>query len=111
MVIAFLVFMALGAVVVVTPGAALGYAFVVTSGRLSLGARVPLLLVLAAASAVAWMGVAGAAGNWRPAIMVLSFTATLVSGATFLVHESRQRRAPRFPTVVWPGWHPPADPR
>ncbi|MEU9379351.1 hypothetical protein AB0D94_37130 [Streptomyces sp. NPDC048255] len=111
MVIAFLVFIFVGVVVVVTPSAALGYAFVVTSSRLSLGARIPLLLVLAVGSAAAWMGSAAVTGTLWPVVVALSFTATLASGAAFLVRESGPRRAAQVPAVVWPGWGPPADPR
>lgn len=109
MIIAFLVFMALGLVAAVAPGAVLGYVFVVLSGRLSLGARVPLLLPLATGSAAMWLVVVGASNIWRPAIVLLSFTATLVSGVTSLVLEARRRRAPQFPTAVWPAWYPPTD--
>ncbi|MCJ1676422.1 hypothetical protein MTF65_03460 [Streptomyces sp. APSN-46.1] len=108
MVIAFLIFLALGLVVSVTPGAVLGYFFVVTSRRLRLRARIPLLLVVAAGSSAMWMILVGAANVFRPAILALSFAATLVSGITFLLHEAGKRRAARFPAPAWPGYRPPA---
>ncbi|MEU7552820.1 hypothetical protein AB0B01_10725 [Streptomyces sp. NPDC044571] len=111
MVIALLVFLFVGLIVAVTPGAVLGYAFVALSGRLSLRVRLPLLLVLAAGSAALWLGVIGAVKFWGAAVIVVSFTATLVSGAVFLLREAQRRRAPRYPAVVWPGWQPPADSR
>ncbi|MEV0375719.1 hypothetical protein AB0I10_39280 [Streptomyces sp. NPDC050636] len=103
MIIAFLAFMALGLVAAVAPGAILGYAFVAMSGRLSRRVRVPLLLALATGSAAMWLVVVEASNIWRPVIVMLSFTATLVSGITSLVLEARRRRAPQFPTAVWPG--------
>lgn len=111
MIIALLVFAFVGLVVTATPGAVLGYAFVATSGRLSLGARIPLLLVLAAASSATWLAVVGAANFWRPVAVTMSFIATLASGAIFLAREAQRRRAPRYPAVVWPGWQPPVNPR
>ncbi|MFI6004792.1 hypothetical protein ACIA98_31035 [Streptomyces sp. NPDC051366] len=111
MIIAFFVFLLLGLIAAVTSGAALGYAFVAVSGRLSRGARITWLLVLAAASSVVWFDLVGAANIWRPAIVVVSFTATLVSGITLLAREARMRRAPRYPMPVWPAWTPPTDSR
>ncbi|MET9961380.1 hypothetical protein ABZ128_20390 [Streptomyces sp. NPDC006326] len=111
MVIALLFFLFVGLIVAVTPGAVLGYAFVALSGRWSPAVRLPLLLVVAAGTAALWLGIVGAATFWRPAVMAVSFFATLVSGAVFLVRESQRRRAPRSPVVVWPGWQPPADSR
>ncbi|AJT68877.3 hypothetical protein T261_7279 [Streptomyces lydicus] len=108
-IIAFLAFMALGLVVAVAPGAILGYTFVALSGRLSHRVRGPLLLALATGSAAMWLVVVDASNIWRPVIVMLSFTATLVSGVTSLVLEARRRRAPQFPTAVWPGWYPPTD--
>ncbi|MEV6955588.1 hypothetical protein [Streptomyces sp. NPDC051183] len=95
----------------VTPGAALGYGFVVVSGRLPLVARILMLPVLATGSAVAWLGLVDPVNLWRPAIMVLSFAATLGTGAICLVREAQKRRARRTPPVVWPNWYPPARPR
>lgn len=112
MIIAFLLFLVLGLVMAVVPGAILGCVFVVVTGRLSRGARVTLLLVLAAGSAAMWLVVVGAANIWRPAIVMVSFTATLGSaGVTFLVHEARKRRAPQSPTAAGPVWCPPVDSR
>ncbi|MFD9408192.1 hypothetical protein ACFWBN_14395 [Streptomyces sp. NPDC059989] len=110
MIIALFVFLIVGVMVVVTPGAVLGYVLVVVSGRLPLGARVPLMLVLAAGSASLWLALGGVAAFWQPSIVVLSFSATLISGFTFLARETRRRRAPHTPPVVWPGWHPPVNP-
>lgn len=100
MIIAFLVFIMLGVVVAGTPGALLGYVLVVVSRGLSRGARVGLLLVLAAASSALWLVWVGLADPLGPAVMVLSFTATIVSGATFLGREARRRHALQFPPPV-----------
>ncbi|MCX5149762.1 hypothetical protein OHB36_23770 [Streptomyces sp. NBC_00320] len=111
MIIALFIFLLLGLIVAVTPGAALGYAFVAVSGRLSRGARVAWLLVLAAASSLAWLDLAAGADIWRPALVVVSFTATLASGMTFLAREASRRRAPRYPAPAWPARTPPTDSR
>ncbi|MFJ4776159.1 hypothetical protein [Streptomyces sp. NPDC088762] len=108
MIIAAFVFLIVGLFVVVTPGAVLGCVFALVSGRLPHVARIPLLVLLAGGSAALWLAVIGP-NLWRPAIVVLSFTATLVSGATFLMREARKRRAPQIPP--WPAWYPPAGPR
>ncbi|MEU9144360.1 hypothetical protein [Streptomyces sp. NPDC048349] len=99
----------MGALVVATPGVALGYAFVVTSRKLSPWARIPLLLALAAATSQVWMDALGEAAPWRSSVGTLSFIATLTSGSAFLVREARRRRARRQPAVMWPGY-PPAGP-
>ncbi|WP_328972653.1 hypothetical protein [Streptomyces sp. NBC_00239] len=111
MVIALLVFAVAALLVAVTPGAVLGYFFVVTTGRLPLWARVLLLPAVGAGAAAIWLGVLGSDSTWRPAMMFLSFTAALFSGVTFLVRESRQRRTPRLPAAAWPQWNPPSTPR
>lgn len=103
MIFALLAFIVLGLVVAVVPGAILGCVCVVVSGRLPLGARVPLLLVLATGSAAMWLLVAETSHILRLVMVMLSFTATLVSGAASLAIQARRRRAPQFPTVVWPG--------
>ncbi|MFI1279393.1 hypothetical protein ACH4U5_01255 [Streptomyces sp. NPDC020858] len=95
--------------VVIAPGALLGYVLVLASGRLPRGARVALLLALAAGSAPLWLlwetvSVVG------PPIVAISFTATLISGFVFLGRDSRRRLALRVPAPMWPGM-PPADPK
>ncbi|MGW2269689.1 hypothetical protein [Streptomyces yangpuensis] len=110
MIIALFVFLFVGAVLAATPGAALGYAFVAVSARLSHGVRILLLVLLAAASAATWLTVLEAGIVWRPAVVTLSFIATLVSGATFLEREAGRLRAARFRTRPWPNWQSPADP-
>lgn len=108
MLFVFLFFVIAGSIVVATPGAALGYAFVVTSRELSLWARIPVLLALAVASAAVWADWVGADNIWKPAIVPLSFVATLGSGIVFLLREAGSRRAPRVPAAAWPGARPPA---
>ncbi|MFB6613094.1 hypothetical protein ACFCV9_02520 [Streptomyces sp. NPDC056367] len=108
MVIALLVFLFLGFLVAVTPGVIVGFAVVATSRRLSLGARILLLLLLAAGTGALWLGVTGAAGFWRVAAMGLTFLATLASGAAFLGLEALGRRVRRYPHPQWPGWYPSA---
>ncbi|MFJ6793534.1 hypothetical protein [Streptomyces sp. NPDC091268] len=108
MVIALLVFLVVGVLVAVTPGAALGFGLVAVSRRMHLALRIALLLLLAAGSSVAWGVTVGAANVWRPAIMTLSFGATLASGLVCLLREAGRRRALRRPPVVWPGYHPQA---
>ncbi|MFD7257596.1 hypothetical protein [Streptomyces sp. NPDC059874] len=104
MVIALLVFMFLGLVAAVTPGAVVGYATVALSRKLSLAARVPLLVVLAMATAAVWLSVGEAANVLMVIVMGLSFSATLASGAAFLGLEARKRRTPRYPAPAWQGW-------
>ncbi|KOY56532.1 hypothetical protein [Streptomyces sp. XY332] len=111
MIIALFIFLLLGLIAAVTPGAALGFAFVAVSGRLSRGARVAWLLVVAALSSAVWLHLVGASNIWRPAMVVLSFTATVASGVIFLAREASRRRAPRYPIPVWPAWTPPTDSR
>lgn len=104
MLIAFFLFMILGLLVAVTPGAVLGYAFVAVSGRVSRVARVALLVGLAALSAATWLSVLGADNVWRPSVVAVSFTATLASGITFLGREAAKRRALQRPAAQWPRW-------
>ncbi|WP_330334337.1 hypothetical protein OHS33_34385 [Streptomyces sp. NBC_00536] len=114
MLFVFLFFIVFGFIVVAAPGFALGYAFVVTSSRLSLLARLPMLVALAVGSGLAWRQMVGDANFWRPAIIALSFLATLTSGAIFLAREARARRArraPVYPGPVWPAWSPPTEPQ
>ncbi|MFE6839978.1 hypothetical protein ACFVFI_34780 [Streptomyces sp. NPDC057705] len=106
-----LVFVVVGLLLAVAPGGAVGYFFVTVSRRLSLAARIPLLLVLAAGTGAMWLTLMGDANSWRPSVVILSFASTLVSGALSLIHEAGEKRARRLPAVAWPGWHPPADQR
>jgi hypothetical protein len=106
MIIALFVFALAGLLVSVTPGAAVGYAFVAVTGRLPLVSRVAGLVALATGSAVAWLAIIGPGNVFRPAVMVLSFAGTLGSGCAFLAREASKRRAARRPAPVWPGWTP-----
>ncbi|MER5733311.1 hypothetical protein ABT084_34125 [Streptomyces sp. NPDC002138] len=110
MLFVLLFFVLAGSAAVAAPGTALGYAFVVTSGRLPLAARIPMLLVLAVGSSLAWRNAVADANIWRPAMVALSFAATLTSGIVFLVREAHRRRAPRFPGPVWPDRPAPTGP-
>ncbi|WP_404953285.1 hypothetical protein [Streptomyces sp. 147326] len=111
MIIFLVVFLVVGLFLAVAPGGAVGYFFVAVSRRLSLGARIPLLVVLAAATGGMWLTLMGDAGYWQPTAAALSFAATLVSGAVSLAHEANKKRARHLPPVTWPGWYPPAGPR
>ncbi|MFB7462703.1 hypothetical protein ACFCZ1_04200 [Streptomyces sp. NPDC056224] len=107
MIIALLVFLFLlflGLIVAVAPGLLVGYAFVAVSGRLSLTARVSLLVALAMGTAALWLGLGEPASVLLPLAMLVSFLATLASGATFLGLEARKRRAPRYPAPAWRSW-------
>ncbi|MEU8775456.1 hypothetical protein [Streptomyces sp. NPDC048606] len=101
MIVALLIFLFLGVVVAIGPGLLIGYAFVAVSGRLSLTARIPLLVALASATATLWLGLGQTANVLLPLAMVLSFLATLASGALFLGIEAGKRRAPLRPAPVW----------
>ncbi|MFD6875032.1 MULTISPECIES: hypothetical protein [unclassified Streptomyces] len=101
MIIALLVFLFLGSVVAVAPGLLVGYAFVAVSGKLSLTARVALLVILAMGTAALWLGLGEPANVLLPLAMLVSFLATLASGVTFLGLEARKRRAPRYPAPAW----------
>ena len=104
MIIALLVFLLLGLIVAVAPGLLVGYAFVAVSGKLSLMARVPLLVALAMGTAALWLGLGEPASVLLPLAMLVSFLATLASGAMFLGLEARKRRAPRYPAPAWQSW-------
>ncbi|MFD9337985.1 hypothetical protein ACFWBF_26825 [Streptomyces sp. NPDC060028] len=103
MILIILFFLLLGLAVGITPGAILGYFFVAVSSRLPRGVRILSLLVLAAVSATTWLFVPGVDHIWRAPLVVLSFAATLASGATFLGREASRRRASRLSAVGWPG--------
>ncbi|MFJ3520365.1 MULTISPECIES: hypothetical protein [unclassified Streptomyces] len=104
MIIALLVFLFLGLIVAVAPGVLVGYAFVAVSGKLPLTARVLLLVVLAMGAAALWLGLGEPASVLLPLAMLVSFLATLASGAAFLGIEARKRRAPRYPAPTWQSW-------
>ncbi|MEU9109136.1 hypothetical protein AB0D54_33380 [Streptomyces xanthophaeus] len=104
MIIALLVFLFLGLIVAVAPGLVVGYAFVAVSGRLSLTARVALLVVLAMGTAALWLRLGEPSSILLPLGMLVSFLATLASGAAFLGLEARKRRAPRYPAPAWQSW-------
>ncbi|MFD8631198.1 hypothetical protein [Streptomyces sp. NPDC059533] len=108
MVIALLVFVLVGAFLAVTPGVVVGFVVVVTTRRLSLRVRVPVLLLVAAATAALWLGVIESANLWRSTAIGLTFLSTLASGAGFLGIEAAKRRARRIFHPQWPGWYPPA---
>ncbi|WP_405438931.1 hypothetical protein OG373_15560 [Streptomyces avidinii] len=101
MVIALLLFVILGVIVTLLPGALLGYGCVAASGSMSLGARIALVLFTAGASAATWLMLVGISHMWRPAAAILSFTATAASGALFLTIDAYKRRAPRPPHPAW----------
>ncbi|MFE9634206.1 hypothetical protein [Streptomyces sp. NPDC006463] len=104
-----LIFLAVGFFLSVVPAGVLGCVFVLVSRRLSLVARIPLLVALAVGSGVAWHAILPADNWWRPIVMLLSFTATLVTGTVSLfVGEAlrRRRRVPQFPPPVWPARRP-----
>ncbi|MFD5412378.1 hypothetical protein [Streptomyces nojiriensis] len=103
-----LVLTLVGLAVTVVASAVLGYATVAASGRLPLGARIALLLVLAAASSAAWVSALGIWAIWRPAALALPFLTAVLTGAAFLAREAHKRRAPRTPATAWPVGHPPA---
>ncbi|MET9463815.1 hypothetical protein ABZY44_03130 [Streptomyces sp. NPDC006544] len=111
MVLALLLFVAVGFLVAVTPGAVLGYFVVAVSRRRPLGVRVALLLGCGVALSLAWLVRTSATGvvELDIPVAVLPFVATLVSGFSFLSHQTHQRRALQAPPVVWPGWAPAAD--
>ncbi|MGW7439223.1 hypothetical protein [Streptomyces sp. NPDC054849] len=107
MIIALLVFLFLlflGLIVAVAPGLFVGYAFVAVSGKLSLAARVLLLVALAMGTAALWLGLGEPASVLLPLAMSVSFLATLASGAAFLGLEARKRRAPRYSAPAWQSW-------
>ena len=108
MLIALLVLALLGFLVAVTPGVVVGYAFVATTSRLRLGVRIPVLLLVAAATGAMWTGLMGADNLWRSTAIGLTFLTTLASGAGFLGREAHKRRARQYPHPLWPGWYPPA---
>ncbi len=110
-IIFLLVFLAVGLLLAVAPGGAVGYFFVAVSRRLSLAARIPLLLVLAAGAGGMWLTLMGDANSWRPTAVALSFISTLISGTISLAHEAGKKRARHLPAVAWPGWYPPAGRR
>ncbi|MGW7173826.1 hypothetical protein [Streptomyces xanthophaeus] len=104
MIIALLVFLFLGLMVAAVPGLLVGYAFVAVSGRMSLTARVSLLVALAASTAALWLGLGEPASVLLLLAMSVSFLATLASGAMFLGLEARKRHAPRHPAPAWQSW-------
>ncbi|MFF4390231.1 MULTISPECIES: hypothetical protein [unclassified Streptomyces] len=104
----WLVLTLVGLAVTLTASAVLGYATVALSGRLPLGARIVLLLVLAAASSAAWVSALGFWAVWRPAALTLPFLTAVASGAAFLAREAHGRRAPRTPAAAWTAGRPPA---
>ncbi|MFG2716672.1 hypothetical protein ACGFX2_40110 [Streptomyces goshikiensis] len=104
MIIALLFFLFLGLIVAVAPGLLVGYAFVAVRGRLSLTARVLLLVALAMGTALLGLGLGEPASVLLPLAMLVSFLATLASGAMFLGLEARRRRAPRYPAPAWQSW-------
>ncbi|MEU9082840.1 hypothetical protein [Streptomyces sp. NPDC048357] len=104
MIIALLVFLFLGLMVAVAPGLLIGYAFVAVSGKLSLTARILLLVALAMGTAALWLGLGEPANVLLPLAMLVSFLTTLASGAMFLGLEARKRRAPLYPAPAWQGW-------
>ncbi|MFJ8018331.1 hypothetical protein [Streptomyces sp. NPDC096339] len=101
-------FLLIGLVVAVTPGVVVGYAFVAMSRRLSLGVRIPALLVVAAGTGALWTAAMGAIHSWGVIAIGLTSLATLASGAAFLGLEAAKRRVRRYPHPQWPGWYPPA---
>ncbi|MBW5482166.1 hypothetical protein [Streptomyces bambusae] len=109
MIITFLIFLAVGLVLAVTPGALLGCVYIAVSGRLSRRPRVVLLFALAAGSSALWVPVVGTTLIWWPTVVGISFAGTLVSGFTLLGREARRRSARLLPPPVWPGWTAPAD--
>ncbi|MDX3537421.1 hypothetical protein PV721_24235 [Streptomyces sp. MB09-01] len=111
MIIFLIVFLVVGLFLAVAPGGAVGYFFVAVSRRLSLAARIPLLVVLAAGTGAMWLTLMGGADYWRPIVVALSFISTLISGTVSLVHEAGKKRARNLPPVTWPGWYPPGAPR
>ncbi|MEY2232865.1 hypothetical protein [Streptomyces sp. BF23-19] len=94
MLIALLVFLILGAIVTLLPGAVMGYGCVAVSGSMSLRARIALLLFTAGATAATWLMLSHA---WGLEAAILSFAATAASGALFLTIDISKRRAPRRP--------------
>ncbi|WP_405676296.1 hypothetical protein OG239_41755 [Streptomyces sp. NBC_00868] len=100
----FLFLLFLGLIAAVVPGLLVGYAFVAVSGKLSLTARVSLLVALAMGTVALWLGLGEPASVLLPPAMLVSFLATLASGAMFLGLEARKRRAPRYPAPAWQSW-------
>ncbi|THA39815.1 hypothetical protein [Streptomyces sp. A1547] len=102
----FLFLLFLGLTVAVVAGLLVGYAFVAVSGKLSLTARVSLLVAVAAGTAALWLwlGLGEPSGVLLPLAMLVSFLATLASGATFLGLEARKRRASRYRAPAWQSW-------
>ncbi|CAM5679122.1 hypothetical protein SAVIM338S_07274 [Streptomyces avidinii] len=94
----------LGLIAAVVPGLLIGYAFVAVSGKLSLRARVSLLVALGVGGAALWLGLGELVGVLLPLAMLVSFFATLASGAAFLGLEARKRRGPRYPALAWQSW-------
>ncbi|MEU9161468.1 hypothetical protein AB0D29_14520 [Streptomyces sp. NPDC048424] len=104
MIIALLVFLFLGLMAAVAPGLLVGYAFVAVSGKLSLTARIPLLVALAMGTAALWLSLGEPANVLLPLAMLVSFLATVTSGATFLGLEARKRHARHYPAPAWQSW-------
>ncbi|WP_329391739.1 hypothetical protein OG625_40700 (plasmid) [Streptomyces sp. NBC_01351] len=100
----FLFVLLLGLVVTVGLGLLVGYAFVAVSGKLSLAARIPLLVALAVGTATLWLSLGEPANVLLALAMLVSFVATLASGAVFLGREAGKRRALRHPAPVWQSW-------
>ncbi|WP_369779846.1 hypothetical protein [Streptomyces sp. R33] len=100
----FLFLLFLGLMVAVVAGLLVGYAFVAVSGKLSLTARVSLLVAVATGTAALWLGLGEPSGVLLPLAMLVSFLATLASGATFLGLEARKRRASRYRAPAWQSW-------
>ncbi|UUU37953.1 hypothetical protein [Streptomyces sp. NBC_00162] len=100
----FLLLLFLGLIVAVVPGLLVGFAFVAVSGKLSFAARVSLLVALAVGTAALWLCLGETASVLLPLAMLVSFLATLASGAMFLGLEARKRRALRHPAPAWQSW-------
>ncbi|MCX5304057.1 hypothetical protein OG304_11410 [Streptomyces sp. NBC_00160] len=94
-----------GIAAILATSAVLGYATVAASRRLPLGARIALLVALAAGSAAVWVSALGIWAIWRPAALALPFLTTVASGAGFLAREARKRHTPRVRHPAWPARH------
>ncbi|MGW6978690.1 hypothetical protein ACWGE1_04400 [Streptomyces sp. NPDC054932] len=108
MLILLFVLAILALIATLAAGAVLGFLYAAMSSGLTLGARVALFLLLAAGSAATWLTGTGAGTPWQPAIVVLSSTATVVAGVTYLTRAALKRRPPRPPVAAWTIPRPPA---
>ncbi|WP_457030029.1 hypothetical protein [Kitasatospora sp. P5_F3] len=104
MIIALILFLAVGVLVMVGPAAAFGLVTGLLTAKLAAPVRIGLLLLVAAGQTAAW-ALLLASSDLVPAVAFLVGLATLASGAGGVAWSTRRTRATGYLPAGPPTWH------